>query len=100
MVVGVIRLDLRFYHTHSLKDKRSQVARLLGRLRGRYPVSLAEVGLLELHQRTIIGGSMTAADEASIRKVFAALEAEIEKEGSSVIIAADTEYIQYGDMDN
>ncbi len=100
MVVGVIRLDLRFYHTHSLKDKRSRVARLLSRLRSRYPVSLAEVGLLDMHQRAIIGGSMTAADEAIIRKVFASLEADIEKEGSSVIITTDTEYIQYGDVDN
>ncbi len=63
MVVGVLRLDLRLFKVQSLKQKRSVVSRILSRLRSRYPVSAAEVGSLDLLQRTQLGISMTAGTE-------------------------------------
>lgn len=66
MVVGVIRIDLRLFDTHSLKQKCSQMSRMLTRLRSKFPVSIAEVGWLDLLQRTVFGASMTAGTEAII----------------------------------
>jgi uncharacterized protein YlxP (DUF503 family) len=100
MVVGVIRLDLRFHHIHSLKEKRSLVSRLLSRERRNFPVSLAEVDLLDLYQRAVFGAAMVAGNEASIRRVLAAIEVDLERDGSCEIVAVESEFFHYGDMDS
>ena len=97
MVVGVIRLDLRLFDIQSLKQKRSVVSRLLNRLRSRFPVSIAEVGNLDLHQRALLGGAMTAADTKSIQAVFKKLENDVYASGIVEIIDLDCEYIHVGE---
>ena len=97
MVVGVIRIDLRLFDIHSLKQKRSQVSRLLNRLRSRFPLSVAEVGHLDLLQRTVFGASMTAGTESIIQSVFKNLENDLYSAGSVEIIELDIEYLHYGE---
>ena len=96
MVVGVIRIDLRLFDVHSLKQKRSQVSRLLNRLRSKFPVSIAEVGCLDLLQRTVLGASMTAGTEAIVQSVFKNLEDELYSSGLTEVIDLDIEYLHYG----
>lgn len=96
MVVGVIRIDLRLFEVHSLKQKRSQVSRILNRLRSKFPISIAEVGCLDLLQRTVLGASMTSGSEAVIQSVFKCLEDELYSSGSTVVIDLDIEYLHYG----
>ncbi len=97
MTVGVIRMDLRLFAIHSLKQKRSQVRRLLNRLRSRFPLSVAEVGCLDLLQRTVIGASMTAGTEALIQSVFKNLEEDLYSSGIVEVIELDIEFLHYGD---
>ena len=97
MIVGVVRIDLRLFDVHSLKQKRSQVSRLLNRLRSRFPLSVAEVGHLDLLQRTVLGASMTAGTEAIIQSVFTHLEDDLYSSGVVEIIELDIEYLNYGD---
>lgn len=97
MTVGVIRIDLRLFDVHSLKQKRSQVSRLLNRLRSKFPISIAEVGHLDLLQRSIVGASMTAGTETLIQSVFNKLEEELYSSGTVEIIELDIEYLHYGE---
>ena len=97
MIVGVIRIDLRLFDIHSLKQKRSQVSRILNRLRSNFPLSVAEVGHLDLLQRTVLGASMTAGTEAIIQSVFKNLEDDLYSSGLVEIIELDTEYLHYGE---
>ena len=97
MVVGVIRIDLRLYDIHSLKQKRSQVSRLLSRFRSKFPFSVAEVGHLDLLKRTVLGASMTAGTEAIIQSAFKNLEDDLYSSGIVEIIELDIEYLHYGD---
>ncbi|MDA3903688.1 MAG: DUF503 domain-containing protein [Desulfuromusa sp.] len=97
MVVGVIRIDLRLFDIHSLKQKRSLVSRLLNRLRSKFPLSAAEVGCLDLLQRTVLGACMTAGNEKIIQSVFKNLEDELYSSGMVEIIESDIEYIFYGE---
>ena len=97
MVVGVIRIDLRLFDVHSLKQKRSQVSRILNRLRSRFPLSVAEVAHLDLLQRTALGASMTAGTEAIIQSVFKNLEDDLYSSGLVEIIELDIEYLHYGE---
>ncbi|NOQ52513.1 MAG: DUF503 family protein [Desulfuromonadaceae bacterium] len=97
MVVGVLRLELRLFAVHSLKQKRSQVSRVLSRLRSRYPISVAEVGYQDLYQRALLGISMTACTEAQVASVFRKLEDEIYTLGIAELLDTDIEYLHYGE---
>ncbi len=96
MIVGVLRLDIRLHAASELKQKRSQVKRLLNRIRADYPVSAAEVGHQDLLQRSLIGISLVSTSEKLISAVFARIEEQVEMTGMN-IIAADLEYSHYGD---
>ncbi len=97
MVVGVVRIDLRLFDIHSLKQKRSLVSRLLNRLRSRFPLSVAEVGHQDLLQRTVLGASMAAGTEAIVQSVFKNLEDDLYSSVSVEIIELDIEYLHYGE---
>jgi len=97
MVVGVLRIDLRLFDIHSLKQKRSVIGRILQRMRSRFPVSAAEVGYLDLLQRTQLGISMTAGSEALIHSVFRKLEEDIYQSGQAETLDSEVEYLHYGE---
>ncbi len=97
MTVGVIIIDMRLFDCHTRKQKRSTVARILNRIRSRHPVSIAEVGCLDLLQRAVLGGSMTASHDSVILAVFAQIEDDIYQAGLAEIISIDTDLINYGD---
>lgn len=97
MVVGVQRLDIRLYEIQSLKQKRSVVSRILNRLRSRYPVSVAEVGHQDLLQRSLLGLSMTAGEEAQLDSVFKKVEEEIYSSGFAELLNSNVEFLHYGE---
>jgi uncharacterized protein YlxP (DUF503 family) len=66
-------------------------------LRSRYPVSVAEVGCLDLLQRVMLGLSMTAADESLVASVFNKVEEEIYSSGFAELLNADVEFLHYGE---
>ena len=68
MIVGVAVVELRVHESQSLKEKRGVVRRIVGRLRHRFNVSVAEVGGQETWQRAVIGLSLVGNDEAVVRR--------------------------------
>lgn len=97
MIVGVMRLDLRLYAAQSLKEKRSQVRKMLHRIRTSCPVSIAEVGHCDLLQRCLFGVSMTSTSEQIIDSVFVQIEKIIEAAATMEIIDTEVEFSHYGD---
>ncbi len=55
LVVGTMLLRLHLPEARSLKDKRQVIASLMGRLRNRYGVSVAEVGDQDSWQTAVLG---------------------------------------------
>lgn len=55
MIVGVCTLKLIIYESNSLKDKRSVIKSIIGKIQSRFNVSIAEIDLNENWQRSIIG---------------------------------------------
>jgi uncharacterized protein YlxP (DUF503 family) len=55
MRVALLRLEMHFFETRSLKDKRSALARLRAELRKRFNVSVAELDHQDLWQRATFG---------------------------------------------
>jgi len=70
MVVGVCQLRLLLHDVFSLKEKRSIIKRLTGRVREKFPVSIAEVGDLDVWQRSRIGFAVVGNDRAFVNEAL------------------------------
>jgi uncharacterized protein YlxP (DUF503 family) len=71
---GALRLDLLLGDVHSLKEKRAVVRPVVSELRRKFEVSAAEVGMLDLHRRAVVGVAVVSADGAHVRDVLDACE--------------------------
>jgi uncharacterized protein YlxP (DUF503 family) len=67
MIVGVLQIELEVPEAQSLKDKRRVVKSLKDRIAHGHNVSIAEVGALDEHQRSILGIAMVANDKAYVQ---------------------------------
>ena len=70
MVVGVLRLTLYIHGASSLKDKRQVVRKITDRVRGRYNVSIAEVGDNDIWQRAVLGVTAVSNDHSFVNEVL------------------------------
>ena len=66
MIIGVLQLELSIGDAMSLKDKRRVILSLKDRIAHSHNVSIAEVGALDEHRRSIIGIAMVANDRAYV----------------------------------
>lgn len=66
MIVGVLQIEIEVPEAQSLKDKRRVVKSLKDRIANGHNVSIAEVGALDEHQRSILGIAMVANDKAYV----------------------------------
>jgi uncharacterized protein YlxP (DUF503 family) len=62
MTVGVLQLELSIPDAMSLKDKRRAVKSLKDRIAHAHNVSIAEVGALDEHRRSIVAVAMVSND--------------------------------------
>jgi uncharacterized protein YlxP (DUF503 family) len=70
MFTATIELDVLLGDVHSLKEKRGIVRPIVGELRRRFEVAVAETGHLDLHRRAAIGVSVVASDAAHCGEVL------------------------------
>ena len=70
MHVGVLQLELSITDAMSLKDKRRVVLSLKDRIAHGHNVSIAEVGALDEHRRSILGVAMVCNESGPIRQTF------------------------------
>ena len=70
MTVGVAQVTISVQWVHSLKEKRSIVKSLCGRVQSRFNVSIAEVDAHDLHQSAVLGFACVCADAASCDSVI------------------------------
>ena len=68
MTVGVLQVELSIPDAMSLKDKRRVVKSLKDRIAHGHNVSIAEVGALDEHRRSILGMAMVSNDKPVRRR--------------------------------
>ena len=73
MTVGVLQLELSIGDAMSLKDKRRVIKSLKDRIAHGHNVSIAEVGALDQHRRSILGIAMVANDRAYVEGALSKL---------------------------
>lgn len=74
--IGVLTLELRMDHAHSLKEKRSVVKGLKERLRQRFNVSVAEIDYQDTWQRAVVAAVTVASDHDRASSVLQSVEKE------------------------
>ncbi len=62
MTIGVLQIEISIADAMSLKDKRRVVKSIKDRIAHAHNVSIAEVGALDEHRRSILGMAMVGND--------------------------------------
>jgi hypothetical protein len=73
MVVGVLQVEIAVPDAMSLKDKRRVVKSLKDRIAHGHNVSVAEVGALDEHRRSILGIAMVSNDSRYVEGALSKL---------------------------
>jgi uncharacterized protein len=73
VTIGVLQLELRIGDAMSLKDKRRVVKSLKDRIAHGHNVSIAEVGYLDEHRRSILGLAMVSNDSRYVEGALSKL---------------------------
>jgi uncharacterized protein YlxP (DUF503 family) len=73
MTIGVLQLELSIPDAMSLKDKRRVVLSIKDRIRHNHNVSIAEVGALDEHRRSILGLAMVSNDRRYVEGALSKL---------------------------
>jgi len=74
--IGVLTLELKIDHSHSLKDKRHVVKSLKEKLRSRFNVSVAEIDYQDVWQRSVVAAVTVSPDRARAEQVLQSVEHE------------------------
>lgn len=92
-VVGVLTMELRIEHAHSLKEKRHVVKSLKDRLRGKFNVSVSEIEDQDLHNSAVIAAAVVSASREFASQILRAVEDEAESQLGPMLIRANLEWL-------
>jgi uncharacterized protein YlxP (DUF503 family) len=95
MVIGICHLDLILHENHSLKGKRRVVKSIIGRVKSKFNVSIAEVGAQDLWQTAQIGFCMTGNEKRFINSSLDKVIHFIEETNSAEIKDVEMEIITF-----
>ena len=79
MAVGVCRVELLIQMSHSLKGKRQIVKSLIGRIRSRFNVAVAEIDEQDKWQKAVLGIATVSNDGRFVNEVLSKVVRFIEQ---------------------
>lgn len=91
--VGVLTLELRIEHAHSLKEKRHVVKSLKDRLRVKFNVSVAEIDDMDLHNSAVLAVATVSSSRPFAEKILQAVERETAHLTGPMLIRAEAEWL-------
>jgi uncharacterized protein len=95
MLVVVALFELQIEFAGSLKDKRSVVKSLQQKLRDRFHMSVAEVGLQDVHQRARLAFSFVSLEHASADAGLEKIQSFIESTSDAVLAGFTAEKLEF-----
>lgn len=93
MTVGVLVLHVGIADSRSLKDKRSVLLRLFGRIRRVFNVSMSEVGDRNIHDRAVIAVASVNSDKAYLNATLLTVKHEVEMMSDIVLSDFTIEFL-------
>jgi uncharacterized protein YlxP (DUF503 family) len=95
VLVGVAQLDLFLPETHSLKEKRQILRRIMGRTSEKFGVHVAEVDHQDLWQRASLGFAVVGSDGGVLSSLMERMILAIEEMDLAQITERRTELIDF-----
>src|SRR5213076_2503551 len=95
MIVAVALFELHIEFAESLKDKRMVVKSLRDKLRSRFEMSVAEVGLHDVHQRARMALSFVTINKPSAEAQFERIQSFIESSTDAVLAGWTSEKLDF-----
>ena len=92
MVIGVLRLELYFPGSTSLKSKRQILKRIKDRTHSRFNVSISEVDNGDLWQRATLGVAVVSKDQRYANGVLSRIADKVEREDAAEVIDLAMEF--------
>ena len=92
--VGVLTLEMRLNHSHSLKDKRHVVQSLKERLRHKFNVAVAEIDYQELWQRSVVAAVTVSSDHGHAALILQAVEKEAVSLLGPELVSCSVEWLE------
>ena len=91
--IGVLTLELRLIHAHSLKDKRHVVKGLKDRLRHKYNVAVAEIDYQDSWKHGLVAAVTVSADRPYAEKLLQSVEREAASLLGPLLVDATVEWL-------
>ncbi len=91
MVAAVMEIRLHAPWVHSLKEKRSEVKRLVSKLRHTFNISVIEASEQDTHQTVVLGIAALTSDAAGADRIFESVLRFIEDSTEADIVSVETE---------
>ena len=92
--VGVVRLELHIPDASSLKAKRSEVRRLVERIRSRHKVQVVEAGHQDLLQRSTVAISALSTDPVDVESRLQRVRNTVDETWSGPILDWDLDVMK------
>jgi uncharacterized protein len=93
LVIGVLHIELILHQSQSLKDKRSVIRKIQGRIRSTFEVSVAEVGSQDLWQHGELGIVTIGVDRSVINQVLDRVLNFVDSMGLAEVVNNHLEFI-------
>ncbi|MEG1148600.1 MAG: DUF503 domain-containing protein [Niameybacter sp.] len=93
MIIAMCKLKLYAPWVHSLKEKRMIVKSLLGKVRNKFSVSIAEVDAMDVHQTIIVGFSIVTNETKMANTVLDQIITYIEGHTTADILDIEREVV-------
>ena len=93
MIIGSCIVEIMIYEANSLKDKRQVIKSLIGKIKSRFNVSVAEVGLNDKWRHGLIGFACVTNDTVHANKMVSNVLNFIEGDTRVEIIGTEIEIL-------
>lgn len=95
MIVGVMKTQLHLHGLSSLKEKRSIVKSVIGRLKSRFNISIAEVDHQDNKSSAVIAITIVSNETGLIDQQFDAVISFMQKDGRFYLGEVERETFNY-----
>lgn len=93
MIVGICSIKLRIFESYSLKEKRQIIKSIIGRLKSRFNISIAEIDLNDNWNIGLIGFSCVSNNTKHVNEIISKVVKFIDGDSRVEIIDSNIEIL-------
>lgn len=94
MFAAAMRVDVRLYDVHSLKEKRNIVKKVASQVTRTHGVSIAEVDYQDLWQRSAFGVAAAAGQARQLDRILHAVERDLRERSDIEVLAVAVRHLE------